>query len=847
MKSFKQLLVSTTTALITTALLTLPALAQVWESLNPGGGGQIQDLVLDPLQPNNAFVLSDVEGLYHTSNGGSSWNYLSNGLAGTNTLALAYDPRRPQKIYLGTTVGLHVSSNGGQTWQLQADTTRGANPTLLTRNDDRQELAVGSVLVDPRNNRRVMAGVGDKRESSIEQATVFRSTNGGTSFQVVQFGPQSASNKSILQLAYDAKRRRVYAATAEGGLWRGNNFGAPGQWSQIAAPAGMSDRVESVAVANDGTLYAAFGRANADGSQLFASRDQGASWLPLGEPVADTFKPENTPIGDSFAFRNLVVDPRSTRNRHSVLTATGNKRTGLYQLSVFWNNAVPTATWDRVFFYETRDTGNNQAPYEIGWEGGVFGNLPRPLAYGYTPLRWGTRGLWTTGDQTLYKVDNATLGSSGVWRNNWQPIYTSGPQSTLMDATFNVASNFNRVFVNKDIETYNNIGWQSTVDMDISRYGDVIVRSGADHSVYISWDNGQSWEDVSSPRRAKSQSNAVIEQDGNVYLVAHFSDRDDFGAQKTRGELWAAKINPANPQPVQWFFMAGGKNNEPFEPPLGLGVSPNGNNSNAKVYTNIVGDPTEPGRVYISTEREGAYVIPDIGALYDARVSFFPPPNPNTPSPIASMFDFPRIDESPNSNEYEGSMVLDPNDNTTLYIADLGVLYKGVRDDSTGTNLLDRDWTWTPVLTSDELMTFDAWDRNGTTTLAAATLNNGVWETKLSSDGGVTWQTLVNINALTAARAPVFDFSEVDPIIFAVEGRNDQVFLSVQTLAPTNLGYGIFEVALNGNSAGNISDITGNLPFPKSFRTKVLTDPVTNETHLYMASWGAGSWRLLLN
>ena len=846
MKILKGLWVSTT-AILATLMPLQPALAQTWESLNPGAGGQVQDLVLNPLTPNHAFVLSDVEGLYHTTDGGTNWDYAFNGLAGTNTLALAYNPRNVSQIFLGTTVGMHISNDGGQSWQLQADTTRSANPTLLTKTGDFEELAVGSIVVDPRNSRRVIAGVGNKRESTLDQATVFRSVNGGTSFQAVRFGPTSATDKSILQLAYDIRRRQVYAATAEGGLWRGNNFGAPGQWSQLTAPAGMSDRVESVAIANDGTLYAAFGIAGAEGSRIFASRNRGSSWLLLGEPNPDSFNPGNTPIGDAFDFRNLVVDPRSTRSRHSVLTATGTQRTGLYQLSVFWSNNTPTITWDRVFFYETRNTGSNPAPYEIGWEGGVYGNLPRPLAYQYTPVRWGTRSLWTTGDQTLFKVNNATLGSSGIWRNNWQSIYTTGPQSTLLDITFNVASNFNRVFVDRDIDTYTALGWQSTVDMDVSRYGDVIMRSGADHSVYLSWDNGQSWEDVSSPRRAKSQSNAVVEQNGNVYLVAHYSDPNDFGAKKTRGELWAAKINPADPKPVQWYFMAGGKNNEPFEPPLGLGVSPNGNNFNAKVYTNIVSDPTVPGRVYISTEQEGAYVIPDLETLYNTRVSFFPPPNPNTPSPIASMFDFPRIDESPGSNEYEGSMVLDPNDNTTLYIADQGTLYRGVRDDNTGTNLLDRDWTWTPVLNSDELMTFDAWDRNGTTTLAAATLQNGVWETQISSDNGATWQTLLNVNDLTATRTPVFDFSEVDPIIFAVEGRNDQVYLSVQTLRPTNLGYGIFDVSLSGNSVGSISDITGNLPFPKSFRTKVLTDPVTNETHLYMASWGGGTWRLLLN
>ena len=56
----------------------------------------------------------------------------------------------------------------------------------------------------------------------------------------------------------------------------------------------------------------------------------------------------------------------------------------------------------------------------------------------------------------------------------------------------------------------------------------------------------------------------------------------------------------------------------------------------------------------------------------------------------------------------------------------------------------------------------------------------------------------------------------------------------------------MYEVTLANNRFSDVRDITGNMPFPKSFRTKIVTDPVTSETHLYVASWGAGTWRSLL-
>lgn len=788
-----------------------PVSAQNWESLNPGAGGQVQDVVLDPHHADHAFVLSDVDGLYHTDDGGNQWDYASRGLAGTNALALAYDPKDESRIYLGTTIGLHVSIDSGESWELHSDVGRSGNRDLLTKADSTEELAIGSVLVNPEDSQQVMVGVGDKRGSTIEQGAVFRSADGGRTFSVVRFGPNSAQNKSILQLAYDPTQQAVLAATAEGGLWKGDRFGESGGWSKLSSPAGAMDQVEGVTVADDGTVYAAFTRADSAGTALFASRDGGVTWQTLAGEGASR-DPE-------AAFRHLVIDPRSTAQQHRVLTAASNQRAGLYEITVNWRSNTPVVRWERVFWYDQR----SDTPYEIGWEGGIYGNVPRPLAYQYAPLSWGDRSLWVSGDQTLFKVDSASPTASGNWRSRWQQIYTSSPQASFSEVAVNTAFTGDQVSTINQIKTYRSRGWQSTVDMDVSRYGDVIMRSGADHGVTMSWDNGQSWEDVSSPRRAKSQANAIVTKGDRVFLLAHYSGPFDFGASNTEGELWAAEIDPENPQPVQWHFMAGG-----------TGKYGDGRGLASDVYTNIVADLTEPGRVYVSTRGQGIYVIPDIAYLYDARLADLP------------LDYYPRISGSPSANEYEGSMVLDPNDNRVLYVADGKTLFKGVRDDSSSARLQDQSWIWTPILSSDSLLTFDAWNREGSTVVAAATRGGDRSEVQLSTDAGDRWRSLLNIGDLTAQRTPLFDFSEAEPIIFAVAGRDNNLYLSVQAQAPNNLGHGMYEVTLNNSGVKGIRDVTGDLPFPKSFRTRIITDPVTSQTHLYLASWGGGTWRLSL-
>lgn len=786
-----------------------PAMPQTWQSLNPGGGGQIQDVVLDPNRRDRGFVLSDVDGLYYTEDGGESWHYALRGLAGTNTLALAYDPKNSKRVYLGTTVGLHVSNDGGRSWQIQNDTRRSANPQLLTKTGAAAELAVGSVVVDPRNVQQIIAGVGNKRDSSITQAAVFRSTDGGKAFKPVRFGPDSDSNKSILQLAYDSNRQNVFAATAKGGLWRSADFGADGQWVQVDNPPNTTNQVEGVAVAPDGTLYAAFGVKGAEGTALFASRDRGQSWQSLAGVGQPTDK--------AYSFRNLIVDPRSSATRQSLLTAADNNRTGLYELTVSWAGNMPTASWERIFWYDQREN----ATFETGWEGGLYGNQPRPTAYQYTPANWGGRGIWTSGDQTLFKANKQREEVVEDWQKLWQPVYTADTGDRFADVSIDGAFTASLVTEVDEVDTYRSRGWQSTVDMDVSRYGNVVMRSGADHGVTLSWDGGQSWEDVSSPRRAKSQANAIVTKGDAVFLLAHFSGPFDFGAQNTESELWGAQIDPENPQPVRWYFLAGGTGK--YGESRGLAND---------VYTNIVADLSEPGRVYVSSRGQGIYVIPDIAYLYSARVNGLP------------LDFYPRLADSPSANEYEGSMVLDPNNNRVLYVADGNTLFKGVRDEGSSERLQDQRWKWTPVLSSEAQMTFDAWDRQGTTVLAAAVAQNGQYRVQFSGDAGGKWQRLLGIDELEAARQPIFDFSEVKPIIFAVEGRANSVYLSAQTMGPTNLGYGMFEAELSGNQLNRIVDVTGDLAFPKSFRTKILTDPVTGETHLYIASWGSGTWRL---
>ena len=776
-------------------------LSVTWDNLNPGAGGQIQDVVLDPSINNRAFLLSDVEGLYRTTDGGNSWNFVGDGLAGTNTLALAVDPNNSNRVYLGTTIGLHRSTNGGQSWSLVDDVDRDSNGSRLTRTGGNQQLAIGSVVVT--DNGTIIAGLGNKRDSQADQAAVFVSTDGGSNFTAHDFGPSSGGDHSILQLAWDEQNDDLYAAVEDDGVWKSTNFGQ-GSWSKLSRPGGTDDEATGVAVSPDGSkVYATFGRTDGSGARVYGTRTSSISWQTLDNGL---------PQGAAREYRYLAVDPRASgSNSDRILVAEGKDRNGLYEASVTWSGGTPSESFSQVFYYFDA----RQAPYDTGWEGGVYGNQPRPLAYQYSPTSWNNNEIWTTGDQTLFKVNR---GQSN-FADKWQQIYTSDPVQTYTGVDVRIGTN--GFTSNQTIQTYSSTGWESTVDFDADQYGDIVVSGKADHGVVMSWDGGTSWEDVSAPRISRSNAVAVIETSpGNVFVVAHLAP--GFGANVNGGELWAYKVPDAdNPRPGAWVFLGGGSGNVRGLPNVW--------------YNEIVQDEQNPKRVYIATRDQGIFVIPDFQYFYSSTVA-------GQGIPFYS-----KIGGSPSTPDDKNAVLfVDPNDSRNLFAVSNDKLYKGRwnGNDASGNNL-QSNWTWTVLRDSDANNTKAyAWDNNGTTYLAATYRKGGVDRVQISTNGGNSWGDAFDLADLLPVRNPDFDFSDVTPEIHSLAGDGNRVFAVVQKNAPENLGYGVFQgtVAGNGN-VSNFKDITGDLPFPKSFNFKVIDDAKTGKKYLMFSSWGAGTWR----
>lgn len=80
---------------------------------------QVMRIVIDPVNKNSVYVIYgefDSNNLWHSPDGGSTWNSLSAGLPMAPIFDLAIDPNVSGKLYVATEVGIYTSADGGITW-----------------------------------------------------------------------------------------------------------------------------------------------------------------------------------------------------------------------------------------------------------------------------------------------------------------------------------------------------------------------------------------------------------------------------------------------------------------------------------------------------------------------------------------------------------------------------------------------------------------------------------------------------------------------------------------------------------------------------------------------------------
>jgi len=336
-----------------------------WRAIGPPRAGRARAISGVPSQPNVFYIGFDNGGVWRTSDFGSTWAPLFDNQSTGSIGAIAVAPSDPKIIYVGsgagiirpdlaTGDGMYKSTDAGKTW------------THLGLRDSQM---IADVEVDPRNpNRLFVAALGHPYGPNAERG-IFRSTDGGATFEKVLYQNQYVSGNDV---RIDPKDPNVvYAALwqqqqgfyengsfppadvkLDGGIFKSTDGGST--WKQLSngLPPAIIEANLAVAPGNTKTIYAAIaaaaapsaaggggrggrgGRGGGGTIALYKSSDGGEHWAATN--VGDS-RPDPRPLariggGD---LPTMSVDP--TNDKVIYICST-----------VFWRTEDSGVTWTAV-------------------------------------------------------------------------------------------------------------------------------------------------------------------------------------------------------------------------------------------------------------------------------------------------------------------------------------------------------------------------------------------------------------------------------------------------------------------------------------------------------------------
>ncbi len=194
-----------------------------WRSIGPYRGGRTVGAAGIADQPNVFFIGVNNGGVWKTDDAGGTWTPIFDDQPTGSIGAIAVAPSNPSVIYVGSGEGLqrpdlsvgdgmYKSTDGGKTWE------------HLGLRDAQQ---IPAILIDPANPDHVfVAALGHPYGPNTERG-VFRSTDGGRSFQNVL---HKDDRTGAIDLAFDPTNpRTIYAVLwqAQQGPWENGAFTGP--------------------------------------------------------------------------------------------------------------------------------------------------------------------------------------------------------------------------------------------------------------------------------------------------------------------------------------------------------------------------------------------------------------------------------------------------------------------------------------------------------------------------------------------------------------------------------------------------------------------------------------------
>ena len=331
-----------------------PGGAMRWRQIGPVRAGRARAAAGVPSQPNVFYIGFDNGGVWRSTDYGSTWLPLFDDQPTGSIGAIAVAPSDPNVIYVGSGAGIirpdlavgdgmYKSTDAGKTW---------------THLGLRGSQMIAYIDVDPKDPDRLFVAVLGHPYGPNAERGIFRSTDGGRTFEKVLFKDDYTSGNDVR--IDPSNPNVVYAA-----LWQqqqsfieGQGFGGGGNgifksvdggttWRQLTD--GLPSVIQAnivIAPSNPKVLYASVAGTTPQNSvtgtvNLYKTTDGGEHWfLALNDPASPVAQPrvvDNRPLGriGGGDLPTITVDPKNEKVVYSAST-------------VMWRTEDGGVTWTAV-------------------------------------------------------------------------------------------------------------------------------------------------------------------------------------------------------------------------------------------------------------------------------------------------------------------------------------------------------------------------------------------------------------------------------------------------------------------------------------------------------------------
>jgi photosystem II stability/assembly factor-like uncharacterized protein len=597
--------------------------------------GRVSSIAIDPREPAHVLVGAANGGVWESYDRGASWLPRTDYQATLTVGALAFDPNDPSIVYCGTGegnqwfnlgfgAGMLRSSDGGTTWS-----------TLCTAP------FIGSgfydVVVDPADSSHLLVGT---------TVGLFVSADGG-----INWARSHVAQTWSLSITSSGGAAGEALAACSDGLWRSTDGGAT--WAaQVlpGAPVTFKRLAVAIAPSNPQVAYA-WGAGNA---RAYLWRREGATWSPLDTPPLGN--PPGLDIGQADYDWFLAVSP--DRDTQIYCGAIDVHRADLSGGAWSWTNITSRGPGEDSIHPDQHaiafEPGQPDTIY-VGNDGGLYRSEDRGISWEHCnnglviaefeylaqhpgSSHWligGTQDNGTSrwsGSQIWEHIADGDGGYCGVNRTN---------PTTVFHTYYNMSPE--RSPRSGDLDSWEPIQLPVPLDEGSLFYppfacsattGDTISIGG--DALYISRDNGVTWQRRTFPQKATSSALFIPNSDliyvgttsGQIYktawtngswsaLTALVAPRTTVLVGNEVVELWVSDllVDPVDLQRiwVTYRTIGGGR----------VFRSDDGGASWADCTANMPGlpinaievDPTDRNRVWVAADL-GVYQSLDSGASW---------------------------------------------------------------------------------------------------------------------------------------------------------------------------------------------------------------------------------------